>query len=295
MDIDKLLEKKLDEVEMPKNINLKIENLLNEEHNSSNSINHKIYLKTVACLIIAIVLSVGLFTIINNKITFKNNGNDNQVIIDEFALKSNTYTYITDSMRKNASVIGNSSTTAQMENKYTSEYMLEKSNIVALVTIRTIEGANREYNMTTMTYGKMLVNNVILGDIKSGDEIGYLKPGGFITIADYDKYDNDEAVQKRDKLREEMGINIDKTKEYYHIQLTGDIEIEVGKTYLAYLHYDEKNKKYEMIGLGDGLREVNVEQKEVVTPKEYNLDELKILNNNTNEWESLIDYIENNI
>ena len=70
----------------------------------------------------------------------------------------------------------------------------------------------------------------------------------------------------------------------------------VGKTYLAYLTYNEFFNAYEIIGLGNGLREINVEkQKDFVKLEQYNIDDLKIKNNNTQEWEELNMYISKNI
>ena len=118
---------------------------------------------------------------------------------------------------------------------------------------------------------------------------------GIISVKDYNENDNKEAVEKRDYLNEKAGIVIDKENTYFNIKLEDDIEIEEGKTYLAYLHYIEKYDKYEIIGLGNGLREVNIEKQERIKEQEININELKIKNNRTQEWESLKDYIDNYI
>ena len=56
------------------------------------------------------------------------------------------------------------------------------------------------------------------------------------------------------------GINTPLSEEYANLRVNKDINIEEGKTYLAYLTYNEKNKGYEIIGLEIGLREVQIPQ-----------------------------------
>ncbi len=281
MDVDKILEEKAKEIKMPDNINLKIDNLLKNEETNTKA--NKQYLKIAACLIVILVFSVGAI------LTCINISQNNKVVKDNVSQLANgkqIYTYVTDEMKKDSKYIDENKATAQISKAYTPKDLLELCDCVVLITVESIEGASREYSSSTMTYGKVIVNNVILGDIKLGDEIEYLKPGGYITVAEYDKYE-DGAEVTEEQTGEET--------QYYNTLLNGDIEIEVGKTYLAYLHYDNNEDKYEIIGLGNGLREINIPKENVVTSKEYDLDELKILNNTTNEWESLKEYIENNI
>lgn len=281
MDVDKILEEKAKEIKMPDNINLKIDNLLKNEETNTKA--NKQYLKIAACLIVILVFSVGAI------LTCINISQNNKVVKDNVSQLANgkqIYTYVTDEMKKDSKYIDENKATAQISKAYTPKDLLELCDCVVLITVESIEGASREYSSSTMTYGKVIVNNVILGDIKLGDEIEYLKPGGYITVAEYDKYE-DGAEVTEEQTGEET--------QYYNTLLNGDIEIEVGKTYLAYLHYDNNEDKYEIIGLGNGLREIDIPKENVVTSKEYDLDELKILNNTTNEWESLKEYIENNI
>ena len=281
MDVDKILEEKAKEIKMPDNINLKIDNLLKNEETNTKA--NKQYLKIAACLIVILVFSVGAI------LTSINISQNNKVVKDDVSQLANgkqIYTYVTDEMKKDSKYIDENKATAQISKVYTPKDLLELCDCIALITVESIEGASREYSSSTMTYGKVIVNNVILGDIKLGDEIEYLKPGGYITVAEYDKYE-DGAEITEEQTGEET--------QYYNALLNGDIEREVGKTYLAYLRYDNNEDKYEIIGLGNGLREINIPKENVVTSKEYDLDELKILNNTTNEWESLKEYIENNI
>lgn len=204
----------------------------------------------------------------------------------------NTYTYVTEAMINNCTDLTKISLQIH---EYTPKFMKENSDAIAIVSIISKDGASMEYSTFGMTYGKMLINNVILGEVKQKEIIEYLKPGGIISVKDYDEHDNKAAVEKRDYLNEKAGKVIDKENTYFNIKLEDDIEIEEGKTYLAYLHYIEKYDKYEIIGLGNGLREVNIEKQERIKEQEININELKIKNNRTQEWESLKDYIDNYI
>ena len=214
---------------------------------------------------------------------------ENEIIFENYY---DTYTYITDEMLNNS--MNSTKMTLQMH-EYTPKYMKENSDVIAIVSIISKDGASMEYSTFGMTYGKMLVNYVIYGEINTKVVLDYLKPGGIISVKDYDEHDNKAAVEKRDYLNEKAGKVIDKENTYFNIKLEDDIEIEEGKTYLAYLHYIEKYDKYEIIGLGNGLREVNIEKQERIKEQEININELKIKNNRTQEWESLKDYIDNYI
>ena len=79
------------------------------------------------------------------------------------------------------------------------------------------------------------------------------------------------------------------------VLIDNDIYLEAGKTYLAYLNYSNSFQKYEIIGLGNGLREVNTEQKSRISVQNFDISSLKIKNNNTDEWEALNNYIQENI
>lgn len=204
----------------------------------------------------------------------------------------NTYTYITEDMINNSD---KSTMYAELNSEYTPDNMLEVSDAVALVTIVSEDGASMKYSAFGMTYGTMVVNDVLYGNINSNGLVEFLKPGGYITMSDYDAHDIPASVEKRDYLRKQAGIEIDKENTYINLQVEDDVELEVGKTYLAYLHYRENYGKYEIVGLRNGLREVNVAQTTRVRVQQLNKDSLKIKNNKTGEWESLNEYVKVNI
>lgn len=251
-------------------------------------------MKKKVSLICFLACAIMLLTALS--IMFIKYNSQNNIIVEsnlkEENKEYNTYSYITDDILKKSKNVG---VMVELNQEYTPEYMLEKSDIVALVTIVSIDGASMDYSVFGRTFGKMLVNNVFWGDISEGSLVEYLKPGGTVTIEEYDKYDIPEAVEKRDYLYQQSGIVIDKENSYLTIKIEDDITIEQGKTYLAYLKYKEKYNKYEIVGLQNGLREVNIEQKSRVMSQDYNVNKLKIKNNNTGDWEALDNYIQENV
>lgn len=199
-------------------------------------------------------------------------------------------TYITDEILKNSE---HTNMSVLLENEYTPQYMKDIASDVAIITIVDLDHADMHFTyMIASTYGTFVVNNVIYGTLKEGTSMPYIRPGGIISVAEYEKTDFPEAIEKREYLREQQGVKIDKDNTYYDMKMENDISVEAGKTYLAYLHYQEKWDAYEIIGLGNGLREVNVQrQNRTVQPQTYKINDLKIKNNNTGEFESLDSYI----
>ncbi len=205
--------------------------------------------------------------------------------VEKTALK--TSTYVTDSMKKNA--IQSNLVASGVE--YTPKILNDNATDIALVTIKSIDKADMDFfEFVPGTYGKLVVVDNIAGNIKKDQEYQFVKPGGYVTEEEFEKNDDSEAILKRKKLREN---NKEKSKveQYYNIQLEGDIEIESGKTYLAYFTYNKNKDVYEIIGLGNGLREV----KENSSPRKQNIDTIEVKNNSTGSYESLKEYIEKSI
>ena len=151
-------------------------------------------------------------------------------------------------------------------------------------------------SMLGMTFGKALINNSIYGTLKEGDVITYMKPGGYVDMETYNNAQPEAARENRLKVREMYGITTPLSEEYANLRVNKDINIEEGKTYLAYLTYNEKNKGYEIIGLEIGLREVQIPQEtEYVSVINLDFEKTNILNNETQEYENLKEYIDNNI
>ncbi len=307
-EIDELIKKSYEDIKVPDEIfNEAYKNLKNDV----NKTNVLKYICGVAAIITAILIMV-ITSIIprvkqnntssipvidgkNGEIDVLENSNIDENNISEEHTEYKTYSYITDEMRLSSH---DSKPVAMFRHEYTPEYMLELSDLVALVTIVTIDGASTEYNsMFGMTYGSLLIEDIIVGDNIEKDIVGYIKPGGILTMSNWEKTQPQTANDKRNYLSEKSETETNKDDTYINIKLGNDIELEAGKTYLAYLNYNEKFDKYEIIGLGNGLREVNVEQQinSVKKRKIKNNKDLKIKNNTTGQWESLDTYIVENI
>lgn len=209
--------------------------------------------------------------------------------VEEYAVSS----YITQEMIDNAET-GSIETISSIE--WTPDSLLDYATDVAIVQVVSLEKADMELaTFVPMTYGEMLVNTPLRGNIEKGAIVTYAKPGGIISIADYEKADDPQAIEKRDYLRKQANQQVDKENEYYDILMGNDVKIEAGKTYLAYMTYHENINKYEIIGFGTGFREVNMPVQKAFTLKEYDLNDYSIKNNDTGEFESLSAYINENL
>lgn len=252
----------------------------------------KKYILGIGIVIIIIIIIFALIISINRE-KFNTNSDKVEVMSQTKNKVYYIYTYIDEEIKNNSSI---QMISTELENEYTPKFMLNNAEAIALVTIIDLDGASMEYGPFGMTYGKALVNNVIKGNINSGDVIEYIKPGGTISVSQYDKYDAPASVQKRDYLAKKAGIVIDKEHTYINFKFENDIELEAGKTYLVYLNYVRNYDKYEIIGLGNGIREINVPRAtKTVTTTSFNIDELQVKNNKTGEWESLNTYVQKNI
>lgn len=203
----------------------------------------------------------------------------------EIALK--TSTYVTDSMKKGA--IQSNLVASGVE--YTPKILNEHATDVALVTIKSIDKADMNFfEFVPGTYGKLVVVDHIAGGMKNDQEYQFVKPGGYVTVEEFEKHGDPEAISKREQLRENSNEKA-KDEQYYNIQLDGDIEIEPGKTYLAYFTYNKNKDVYEIIGLGNGLREV----KEIGSQRNLSIETVEVKNNATGSYESLKEHIEKSI
>jgi hypothetical protein len=161
--------------------------------------------------------------------------------------------------------------------------------IVALVHIDSIDGGRTyspvfEQYVAPHTYGKMTVREAYRGDVKSGQELSYSRLGGIVTYEDYWKSLN---KQQQDKI---LHLNDGKQpahKKYVKDSSTDDIDIEVGKDYVAFLtpqsSKDGKVQEYVIGGYQLGLREAKGSGADV-----------EALNNDTKRWESIDSVVKQN-
>ena len=208
---------------------------------------------------------------------------------EELNLQYNVSTYVTKEIKDKAEI---SSAILCLAYEYTPEKMYELSTDIAIVKVISLDYMDPSQG----TFGKILINNSLSGNLKEGEVVTYIEPGGYVNMEEWDKVQPEASREKRRYLREQAGLSTDYSNEWMYITADIDVEIEAGKTYLAYLAYNEQLECYEIIGLENGLREINIPQEtESVSVTELNFEELKIKNNATEEYENLKEYIENNI
>ena len=164
-----------------------------------------------------------------------------------------------------------------------SSVITDAFDYISLVRIDSIDGVSN-YNSLTgkyvnpYTYGKATILKNIKGNI-SNNQITYRRLGGVMSFDDWLK--GDPSPEKIMKIREESDLkNISTNNIMVSSKVDGDIDIEVGKTYVVFLMRDDKINKeneYFIDGLQYGLREV----------QQSNISNLKVKNNVTGEWEKL--------
>ena len=218
----------------------------------------------------------------------KSNVNNKETV--ESIVSHKISSYITDKIKSNTEK-GNFE--ASMLYEYTPELLYAKATDIAIVKVISIASADMNFtNLIPTTYGTMLINTTLSGHLKENSTINYARPGGVVSVAEYEKYDEETAIIKREYLRKKAGITIDKNNTYYEIYLNNDIELEIGTTYLAYMRYHDDLNSYEILGFENGLREINLPiQSRSVKKETLLLDDLKLKNNHTNAYESLSEYI----
>lgn len=213
---------------------------------------------------------------------------EGQTVSEEKKSAYQVYSYISNEMKDKAE---GSFIHAEFEHEYTPNYMLSISDAVVLASVISIDSADTKYDMAVgNTYGKMVINNSLYGDLQEGTVIDYMKSGGIMTLEEYEKNQIPEAREKREALRKQAGI--DASQVYMNLHFLNDPNIEEGKVYLCYLAYLDDIGKYEIIGLGNGFREVNIPQANTVSAQSITTNEYQIKNNDTGNFESLTDYID---
>ncbi len=172
-------------------------------------------------------------------------------------------------------------------------YVDDLSSDVALITILSIDGGDNFGEQTKeycypYTYGKFRVEKVYKGNIEEEKEYEYIRAGGII---DYDSYYNSLSDNEKDK---NILLTNDDKPAYIKMKFEGDIDIEPGKTYLAYLSNPEsgiglfaKKDAYMINCFEGGLREAL----NYSSVQERDSQDIEILNNFTGEYENINDIL----
>lgn len=165
-------------------------------------------------------------------------------------------------------------------------YGYNKYPLVARVYVDSIDGGRTfspvsNQNVFPQTIGRMTIREVYKGDIKPGAQVSYSRPGGIVTRDDY-WHGLNQA--QRDKI---LGLNNggkpNDTK-YVEVRIADDIDIEVGKEYIALLSPQSSDDgtvvEYSISGYHYGLREAKGSGGGTTA-----------LNNQTQTWESLGSFV----
>ena len=197
-----------------------------------------------------------------------------------------TKTYITEEIKAK---VQKCDVNLCLSEEYTPQKLLKDADEIVIASVISIDSSTAREGLFGMTRGKIVINNSLKGNFKTGDIIEYAKNGGIFTMAEWESTQPEAANAKRAYLRQKEGLDLDLNDTYIEIGFDSDSEIEEGKTYLMYLKKYEQS--YEIIGLDIGLREVNMPKVDSVTPNSLDVEKLQIKNNKTGEFEPLEDYI----
>lgn len=186
---------------------------------------------------------------------------------------------------------------AHMKSQITPKELKENADNIAIVRIISLDSSSAEFDsIVGNTYGKMIINTNLKGNLVNGDVVEYASTGGYLTIAEWEKYQPTVANEKRDYLRAENGIEVNKETEYIHLQLRNCIDVEEGCSYLAYFTYNESMQKYKIIGLQTGLMKLNIpKENNTISLMNSDYNNVEVFNNNTQKYENLQEYINKNI
>ena len=135
--------------------------------------------------------------------------------------------------------------------------VFENASHVAVITILSVDGSsnidqrNGAY-IYPYTYGAASIQHVYKGELEEGQEITYVRMGGTIGWEDYLKSLSENERQKVESLSK------DNHPSYVKEVFAHDIDIEAGKTYLAYMDNEDVSMEgaYAIIGSQGGLREI---------------------------------------
>ena len=162
------------------------------------------------------------------------------------------------------------------------EYLFSECDNIAIIRIMCIDKMTMKPKSYGSTYGKALINNTIRGNLKEGDIITFSKNGGIIDLESLENETNQKYEIPTGKE------NIPKNEVYFNVILEDDYNIEEGKTYLAYLKYDQTTHSYMIIGQGYGLRELEIKKEDYISKIDIDFNNTKLIKNeNVHEYSNI--------
>lgn len=226
------------------------------------------------------------------------------VIVTMFAYKSNpnkllgkgtvegyeVSSFVTDEIKDESE---SALMSALLSDELTPDNLKEEAENIAIVRVISLDYSSTEFDtIVGNTFGSMLINTVLKGNLQEGNVVSYASKGGYLTISEWEKNQPAAANEKRDYLRAQNNKAIDKDSTYIHLQFNKCVDAEAGQTYLAYFNYNEEMGKYEIIGFQNGFMKLDIPQENSrISTLNIKNDEIRVLNNNTNEYENFKNYI----
>ncbi len=175
------------------------------------------------------------------------------------------------------------------ENLADSKVLYDISDYIAIVRINSMDGATNYMKKVgaytgTYTYGTATILKMIKGDIEK-KKINYIRHGGQMLFKEWILSHPKESQEKSLNLAKKGGLDINNT--VVNDMEMGDIDLEINKIYLVYMHHDDEyhdTNEYTIQGYQYGLREVNISSN---TNTINSLDNIQVKDNDTNKWVSL--------
>ncbi len=174
------------------------------------------------------------------------------------------------------------------------QVLSELSDYIAIIRVDSVDGVtniNRKLNKPVImpfTYGSASVLQVIKGSVP--DEVSYIRSGGMMT---YDKWvEGQNNPDKLKALKADSDLaDIPPEDILVDCNMENDINIEVGKIYLAFMCRNDSSNfenEYVIQGFQYGLRELQEPNSAAAAQSAV---ELKVKNNMTGAWESIGDIV----
>ena len=256
--------------------------------------------KRLFIILAIIVVSVIVFGIINyysftdNQLAkeeyLQNTDNKNDNIDGEYIINENDII---------ASFIASASSKINISDN---SVINEEADFIILGTIDSIDGGIN-YNPTKKVYtipqtiGTLTVNKVIKGKLNE-NKLSFIRRGGVVSVEEYEKSLFDSEKTKMTWLNNISAK--DKKTKYVSEDFEDDIKLEKNKEYLMYLQYAPDYDRYVILFFQYGLREIkndaSLKQNYASENNTYeNIENIKVKNNVTGEWEDLNSVIQPNV
>lgn len=280
-ELDSFLKKKINEIQVPKELDINVYNVINMQKSKRNKIKKKsnIYLKFAVCLILIVVISISLITI--NKTSSTNDDINNNQINNSYAIidvnsneNLNTslylYAFDVDDIKSIFKKLNYNVVIAKVNNINYINYDLVYHN-------DNNGYYSKEEYVAVRTLADVEVIKSIKGDLNVGDSITVKAKGGILEYSEYMKYWNNTNIENPNLAtitsQYNQYVRDGKSKVYISEFGKDDIKLEEGKMYLMFI-MKRIWGEYWTESTGNLLRE-------------YDENTEMLLNNTTKEYEKL--------